>query len=376
MLSVPEKPFYGERGAFMQANQLTEILYRKGLLSENDSYTMIKGDEAESVSLIMNHPLMVRSFSREQLEGFITRLYRIYEADSPILLLMENGSILRMSLKEFGSYEGKLPCAVVFDRRKAAVSAAQPYSLKKIKETVGTLLAPGGCPWDRAQDHQSLRTYFIREVYEVIDSIDKEDRENLKEELGDVLFQVVFHASLAEKEGWFTMDDVVREISDKMIRRHPGVFGKEKSDSENANKSSWEKRKMAEKNRKYLLSGVPKSLPSLLLACIIQEKVSSDGLGDCFLPGESFDKLTGFLHDRMKQETADKKEIIAGSLLFAIDRVFSKEGIDPELALHRCCIAFMDRFRAFEERLKKSGKNLQDLTPEEAEKFWIKFNET
>lgn len=358
----------------MKASQLIELLRGKGLLSENDSYTLIKGEEAEKVSLTLPHPLLIRDFSKDRAARFMERLLRIYEGDSPILLISPEGNILRMTLQEFSRYETKDTCSVFFDKRKAALSAPQPFSLDRIEETVKTLLSPGGCPWDKAQDHRSLRTYFIREVYEVIDSIDQNDMSNLKEELGDVLFQIVFHAALAEAEGWFTMEDVVQEISGKMIRRHPFVFRIGKPEEGADSEASWEKRKMAEKNRKYLLSGVPKSLPSLLLACIIQEKVSSDGFWDGLLPQHFRRELAELIHDAMKDETVEDKERIAGSLLFAIDRVFSKEGIDPELALHRYCIAFMDRFRAFEDGLEKSGKHLQDLDSEEAEKSWKEFN--
>lgn len=142
------------------------------------------------------------------------------------MILLSGEGILRLSLKEmemrsFGEKE-----TILFDSRKAIRRPAFPWNLEALDSTVHRLLAPGGCPWDRSQTHETLRTYFIQEVYEVIDAIDRGDMDNLKEELGDVLFQILFHAALAEKEGYFTMQDVADGIRDKMVRRHPFVFDK------------------------------------------------------------------------------------------------------------------------------------------------------
>lgn len=140
--------------------------------------------------------------------------------------------------------------------------ACAVHTVSALEETMDRSLAPGGRPWDRAQDHRSLRTYFLQEVYEVIDAIDKDDMVNLKEELGDVPLQIVFHARLAEKEGFFTMQDVVDGINEKMIRRHPFVFEKITVEETKKALGDWETRKRL-KNRKYLLSGVSKDLQVL-----------------------------------------------------------------------------------------------------------------
>lgn len=144
----------------------------------------------------------------------------------------------------------------------------------------------------------TLRTYFLQEVYEVIDAIEENDILNLKEELGDVLLQVVFHARIAEENGEFSMQDVVDGITNKMVKRHPFVFEKMSKEDLFAVIKNWEKRKRKEKNRKYLLSGIPKCLPSLLLACIIQKKVSSVGIYD----------LTAFREDEKRSGGMPLKE--------------------------------------------------------------------
>ena len=302
------------------------------------------------------------------------RLLAIYEGASPVLLVRFNGNILRLTIEEFNSYEIAGEMLFFFDSRKAKKKGVTPFSLTPIEKTVKTLLAPGGCPWDRAQDHRSLRTYFLQEVYEVIDAIDKNDMANLKEELGDVLLQIVFHASLAEKEGYFSMQDVVDGINEKMIRRHPFVFENITLEETQRALGDWETRKRIEKNRKYLLSGVSKDLPSLLLACIIQKKVGSNGLTEA-LDGEPISKdMEAEIQSILAEEDPMKREEKAGRFLFAIDRVLSEKGVEPELALHRFSTGFMERWRAFEEMLFREGKNPADMLPEEVRDGWKRFS--
>ena len=140
----------------------------------------------------------------------------------------------------------------------------KPVSVQPLVDVVKALRAPNGCPWDQKQTHESLRRYFIEETYEVVDAIDNKDMANLREELGDVLLQVVFHSQLAEEAGQFTLEDVINDVTQKMIRRHPHVF-----DPENNEKSySWDELKAQEKKniQKSVLDGVSKSLPALVAA--------------------------------------------------------------------------------------------------------------
>lgn len=209
----------------MNRKELMNFLEKKGLLSPEDSLTMASGKEASSLPLTLSHILIVRDLSEKDEKTLCRRLLAAYDETSPVILLSGEG-ILRLSLKEmemrsFGEKE-----TILFDSRKAIRRPAFPWNLEALDSTVHRLLAPGGCPWDRSQTHETLRTYFIQEVYEVIDAIDRGDMDNLKEELGDVLFQILFHAALAEKEGYFTMQDVADGIRDKMVRRHPFVFDK------------------------------------------------------------------------------------------------------------------------------------------------------
>ena len=331
----------------MKISTALDLLMDKGLLSEEDTFTIVRDNEAGSVSLQLKHPLIVLFSNAQNLKSFSARLERLYTKDSSVLAIDPIGTILRLSVEEFSNHTMDSDFIFFFDSRKARTQPLHPFSLKQIDDVVGRLLAPGGCPWDRSQDHMSLRTYFLQEVYEVIDAIDKNDIPNLKEELGDVLFQVVIHAKLCEEEGQFSMQDVVDGISEKMIRRHPFVFGNSSSEELDQAFETWEKRKRIEKNRQYLLSGVPRSLPE-----DVRRKICD------ILDAE--DQRTG--------------EFSAGAFLFALDRVLCERGIDPELALHSYTVNFMDRLRSFESDLQKSGKTLADMTPEDAQKSWKKFN--
>lgn len=358
----------------MTTKEIITLLASRGLLSEDDSFTLMKKEEAASAPLALSHPLIIAGLSEAERGDLAARLLAIYEGASPVLLIRFNGNILRLTIEEFNSYEIAGEMLFFFDSRKARRKGVTPFSLTPIEKTVKTLLAPGGCPWDRAQDHRSLRTYFLQEVYEVIDAIDKNDMVNLKEELGDVLLQIVFHASLAEKEGYFSMQDVVDGINEKMIRRHPFVFENITLEETQRALGDWETRKRIEKNRKYLLSGVSKDLPSLLLACIIQKKVGSNGLTEA-LDGEPISKdMEAEIQSILAEEDPMKREEKAGRFLFAIDRVLSEKGVEPELALHRFSTGFMERWRAFEEMLFREGKNPADMLPEEVRDGWKRFS--
>lgn len=360
----------------MTTIQILQLLMEKGLLSEDDTYTVVRGRECGSISIHLPHPLIIRDINEAEKGSLAARLLRVYESETPILCISSNGNILRMSIEEFNKQPWQEGTLVFFDGRKATLQEVTPFSLAAIEGTVKRLLAPGGCPWDRAQDHVSLRTYFLQEVYEVIDAIDKNDMVNLQEELGDVLLQIVFHASLAEEEGYFTMQDVVDGISDKMVRRHPFVFGNMTVEETKSMLGDWEKRKRLEKNRKYLLSGVSRDLPSLLLACIIQKKVSSNGRENILFTEDIHKEIRDLVSRILSEGTAQEKESRIGDFLLVIDRVISQEGWEPELALHKACVRYMDMWHQFELKLESQGKSLLDLTPDETLTYWQAFSKT
>lgn len=233
----------------------------------------------------------------------------------------------------------------------------------KLLRVMKALRAPDGCPWDKAQDHDSLRTYMLREAYEVVDAIEEKDMDNLCEELGDVLYQIVFHAQIAAENGEFTMDDVARGIADKMIERHPFVFDTADENEAENGADTWEQRKFSAKKREHLLSGVPKSLPSLLYACIMQTRV--DSMCHANAKSKPIDVSESFLHAKeqaAKCETSEERECLLGYMLFETVRFIRAHGIDPESALHRYNHLYAKRFGELEDHFRAAGEPVTHVT--------------
>jgi len=236
------------------------------------------------------------------------------------------------------------------------------------------LRAPGGCPWDAEQTHESLKRYLLEETYEVFEAIDKNDPELLKEELGDLLLQPVFHAAIAEEKGVFTMDDVLEAICDKLVRRHPHVFGEERVKTAEEQVENWERIKKAEKGeeRKSAIAGVPPHLPSLMKAQKITEKASRVGF-DWSHVDEVYAKVLEELkefEETMAERDQDRMEAELGDLLFAIVNLGRFLRLDPEEALRKTIARFTRRFEYVEEALHERGTSIRDSSLEEMERFW------
>lgn len=195
----------------------------------------------------------------------------------------------------------------------------------------------------------------------MVDAIDRGDMENLKEELGDVLYQIVFHARIAEEKGLFTMQDVADGIAGKMVRRHPLVFGG--GESGKHEDASWEAQKLREKRRAHLLDGLPTSLPSLLFACIMQKKVSSI-CDEKTEPQPDWESLLAEMPRLAAGDSgSEEREFLFGRAFFAMVRFAGLCGVDPELALHRFNWRYARRLGLLENRLREEGKTLADAAP-------------
>ena len=244
----------------------------------------------------------------------------------------------------------------------------------RLMDIMRRLRAPGGCPWDAEQSHESLKRYLLEEAYEVIEAIDGKDSALLKEELGDLLLQPVFHAAIAEENGDFTMDEVLDAINEKLIRRHPHVFGDEVIETSAAQVQNWEQIKTREKGmeRKSALSGIPPHLPALMQAHKITEKAARVGF-DWEHTDQVFAKVMEELHEFEEAMLAgDQKEMESelGDLLFAIVNLGRFLAIDPEDALRKTIQRFTKRFSHIEETLHARGKGLQESTLEEMDRLW------
>jgi tetrapyrrole methylase family protein/MazG family protein len=244
----------------------------------------------------------------------------------------------------------------------------------RLMEIMRRLRAPGGCPWDAEQTHASLKRYLIEEAYEVIEAVDAEDDKLLKEELGDLMLQPVFHAAVAEERGAFTMEEVLEAINDKLVRRHPHVFGDEVIENSEAQVANWEKIKKEEKGveRKSALSGIPPELPALMKAQKITEKAARVGFD-----WEETDQVFAKVMEELKEFeeamiSGDQKEMEAelGDLLFAIVNLGRFLAIDPEEALRKTIGRFTKRFHHVEESLHARGVAMQSSTLAEMDLLW------
>lgn len=254
--------------------------------------------------------------------------------------------------------------------------------MQSLVETIWRLRQPDGCPWDRKQTHESIGKNMIEEAYEALDCIEAGDEAHLREELGDVLMQVVLHAQIAADAGAFTMADVARDINDKLIRRHPHVFGGRSATSADEVLAIWDSVKLAEKGAKDadaaeagerpegLLEGVPRSLPALMEAQKVSRKAASAGF-EWETVADVWDKVA---EERAEFEAeapgTAERELEFGDLLFALVNVARKEGIDAESALRASTAKFRERWAAMENAAYEGGVSLESLTTERLNSLW------
>lgn len=227
------------------------------------------------------------------------------------------------------------------------------------------------CPWDREQTHDSIKAATIEETYELIEAIEEKNYDEMKTELGDLLLHILFHSVIAEEEKQFNINDVIDAIREKLIRRHPHVFGNVKVNSTEEIVKNWEEIKLSE-GRESVLEGVPKNLPSLARAYRLQEKASKIGF-DWSNKEDVWKKVIEEIeemHACEKNENKEKLEEELGDVFFALTNYARFLGINPENALRRTNEKFIARFNYVEKKIKESGKNLTQSTLSEMDKFW------
>ena len=256
---------------------------------------------------------------------------------------------------------------------------------EKLVAVQARLRAPGGCPWDREQTHRSLRTYLIEEAYEVLEALESGNDAKFAEEMGDLLLQIVFHSQIAREEGRFTVSDVIREIHDKMIRRHPHVFGETRAKDSAEVLRNWEQIKAEERRAKRksenlkaqadkpsLLDGISRALPATLQGFQLTRKAARIGF--------DWDEASGVIA-KMQEETEELRNALStqdqskveeelGDLLFAAVNLSRFLHIDPEITLKKANAKFSRRFRAMEAMARKTGREFKDIPREEMETLW------
>jgi len=230
-----------------------------------------------------------------------------------------------------------------------------------------------GCPWDRKQTFDSLRNLTIEEVYELADAIIEKNPQEIKKELGDLLLHIVFYAKLGSETGDFDIADVAQAISEKLIYRHPHIYGDVKVKDEKEVKENWERLKLKE-GKKSVLEGVPKSLPAMVKAMRLQEKAK--GVGFDWENKEQVwkkvqEEISEFQNEE-KQQNKTKMEEEFGDVLFALINYARFAGIDPETALEKTNKKFIKRFQFLENKIKEEGKDLKEMNIDEMEQYWQK----
>ena len=287
-------------------------------------------------------------------------------------------------------------------RARSRKDRAAGKSFEKLIALQARLRAPGGCPWDRQQTHESLRKFLVEETYEVLDAMESGDAREFSGELGDLLLQVVFHSALAEEAGRFTITDVIESVHDKLVRRHPHVFGKAKAATSAEVLKNWERLKAAERagerkpaeargGTESILSGIPRSLPAVLEAYQLTRRASHIGF--------DWDDLQGILEKLEEEkrellsalptsgrdsragarglapisaELSSRLEEETGDLLFAAVNIARFLGVDPEIALKKANQKFKQRFNWMEAAAKRDGSRLADLPRVRMEELWNK----
>lgn len=249
------------------------------------------------------------------------------------------------------------------------------YNVNDLIDIVEILRSPGGCPWDIEQDHKSIRRDFLEETYEVIEAINKDDRDGLLEELGDVLLQVVFHAQIEREKNSFDLNDVADGVCKKMIERHPHVFGNVSAETSEQVLENWDvikKQTKQQKSQTESMLSIPREFPALMRADKVQKKAAKVGF--------DWDSVDGAL-DKVNEELDELKEAIQmgvvenaneelGDLLFSVVNVSRFISVDSEEALTKATDKFIDRFSKVEKMAEEKGLNMKETDLDELDKLW------
>jgi tetrapyrrole methylase family protein / MazG family protein len=287
-------------------------------------------------------------------------------ADSHKVSAVTNAGMVETSLSEFGSGD-------VYPVHLFVPSLGEGTSLESFAEIVAHLRAPDGCPWDKEQTHQTLRKHLLEEAYETLSAIDAEDTAGMREEFGDLLLQILLNAQIASETKDFNFTEVVKHIYDKIVRRHPHVFGDVKLDDVDGVLQNWEKLKEKErkgkKEDKGILDGVPSSLPALSQAQEYQDRAARVGFDWPEIEGV-LDKIREEIEEIKQAQNLEQVTGELGDLFFVLVNLARWRKVDAESALREANLKFKRRFAYVEKSAKEQGRNLSDMTLEEMDTFW------
>ena len=337
--------------------------------------------EWETWTLHADRNALIREVDTRELSAEVKlKLMDCYPEESEIYVRAGDGGVEKTSLVELDrlpAYDHRLSVLVPAQRE---LTKLERYGFDELNRVIHILRSPGGCPWDRKQTHETLRTNLVEEAYEAVDAIDREDMDALYDELGDVLLQIVLHAEIAREHGDFTIGDVTTAITHKMIFRHQHVFGSAKADTADEVLDLWQKVKKAERHQQTqaeVLRSVTRSLPALMRAEKVQKRAADVGFdwenarAAFYKIGEEAEELSRAVEDGGGVEEE------AGDLLFAVVNVLRLLKLDPEIALNRATDKFTARFAEMERLILADGKSLAEMTLADMDAYWdrVKLSE-
>lgn len=390
--AVPGNPLFGEQSVVKliercEAENLSYQVY-SGVSFVDVSMSVLEEDAVNGLKIIdafeirRQHPdknmgnLITQVFDRHMASEVKLALMDQYDPEFEVVLLIGAGipdeeRILKLPLCEMDWVDG-------INHLTTLYVPPCPENLRDygaLLEIMEILRSPEGCPWDRKQTRETLKPYLIEEAYEVLDAIENDDIDNLIEELGDVLLQVVFHAQLGAEEGMFSMNDIIEGINKKMVRRHPHVFGVPEDITAETVVTNWDEIKKQEKQTQTLseeMDRIPKSFTALMEAAKVQSKAAKVGFDwdDPLKALEKVDEESREVEAELRAENPDKTEEEVGDLFFAAVNVARLSGIQPELALRKATDKFKERFRIVEDLVRAEGKEMQDYPLEALDRFW------
>ncbi|MDQ0209195.1 bifunctional methyltransferase/pyrophosphohydrolase YabN [Alkalicoccobacillus murimartini] len=397
--AVPGHPFVAERTIQLLVQQAAEreidVEFLGGTSFLDSMYTALKIDPIEGSQILDGTSLNRDEFQLTQ-HLIIVQVYDAMVASDVKLTLMERlpddyevvvatavgssaESILRVPLHELDRVTTLNNLTAVY------VPPVQDEALLReefstLRQVIAQLRGPNGCPWDKKQTHETLKPYLIEEAYEVLDAIDHEDDENLVEELGDVLLQVMLHAQIGEDAGWFSIQDVLSSVTNKMIRRHPHVFGEAEANSAEEVVSNWDEIKKAEKGHDTSshLSSIPKGLPGLMKAISLQKSAAKVGF-DWTEVDSIWSKLDEELEeckDELKRGNPQKMEQELGDILFTLANIARFYKLDAEQAISATNHKFQRRFEFMEDQVRAKGKDMVACSIDELEAMWQESKKT
>lgn len=399
---VPGNPLVGEEsvGKLFAAGREQNITVTicPGMSFLDSIYGLLEIDPAEGLLVLdalsvnvdslvtSNHLIFLQVYNRLAASDLKLVLLEMYPSDHPVVIIKAAGvageeKVIYKPLYKLDHFDGYDHLTSVYIKpykNQDDSSVKVQYPLDPLIEIMEKLRSPQGCPWDIEQNHESLKPCLIEEAYEVIEAIDCMDMNKLLEELGDLLLQVVFHTTLAQERGDFTHNDVIKTVVDKMIRRHPHVFGDVIARNADEVIRNWENIKAGERgedltnNHKAsrIMNKLNRSLPALLLAEEVQKKAHKAGFDWNDVQG-AWDKVFEEINE-LKEIDGDKLEIEneLGDVLFAVVNVARFLKVSPELALKRSIHKFISRFNYIEQKVQSNGKKWEDMKLSELDSFW------